>query len=331
MKDLFIIIDGNSLMNRAYYAVRNPMITKEGLYTQGIYGFLNMLFKVQKEYEPKYMAVAWDMKTPTFRHKAYSEYKAGRKKMPEELAMEFPYIKEILEALKIKNIEVEGFEADDIIGTIAKNCSSKKLENLIITGDKDSLQLISDYTKILFTKRGVSNFTIYDEKTFQEEYKILTSQFVDLKAIMGDKSDNIPGIPGIGQVKGTSLILEFGSLENLLKNASNIKNQKLRNTVEENIQQAILSESLAEINCNIPLDLELADFSLQKPDYQKLISLYKKLEFNSFLKKIAKEDNKSLDSLGIENQLEINSVNIDKVKITKITSKKDLEIGRAHV
>ena len=158
------IIDGNSLINRAYYAMRNAMITKEGIFTQGIFGFINMLEKIRRDYEPEYMAIAFDMKAPTFRHKEYQDYKAGRKKMPPELAMQIPLLKDVLTAMNIKQIEIEGFEADDIIGTIAREAEVSGLEPYIITGDKDELQLATDITKIIFTKKGVSEFDLYDRQ-----------------------------------------------------------------------------------------------------------------------------------------------------------------------
>ena len=152
------IIDGNSLVNRAYYAMRNPMITRDGIYTHGIFGFLNMMEKIKRDYEPEYMAIAFDMKAPTFRHKEYDAYKAGRKKMPPELAMQIPLLKDVLSAMNIKQLELEGFEADDIIGTVAKAAEEEGLEPYIITGDKDELQLATDTVKVIITKKGVSEF-----------------------------------------------------------------------------------------------------------------------------------------------------------------------------
>ena len=168
------IIDGNSLINRAYYAMRNPMITKEGIFTQGIFGFLNMLEKIRKDYEPEYMAIAYDLKAPTFRHKEYDEYKAGRKKMPPELAMQIPLLKDVLRAMNIKQLEIEGFEADDIIGTVAKEAEAAGLEPYIITGDKDELQLATDVTKIIFTKK-VLLFTRYRLSSQYELYASILS------------------------------------------------------------------------------------------------------------------------------------------------------------
>ena len=233
-----VIIDGNSLINRAYYAMQRPMITKEGIYTQGIYGFINMLTKIQDDYAPDYITVAWDRKAPTFRHEEYKEYKAGRKKMPPELAMEIPLMKDILTAMNIENLEIDGFEADDIIGTVARISEEEGLEPLIITGDKDALQLATDVTQILITKKGISEFDLYDREKMIERYQLTPEQFIDLKGLMGDQSDNIPGIPGVGEKTGIKLLTQFGSVANLLANTDQISNAKLRTKVEENAQLA---------------------------------------------------------------------------------------------
>ena len=215
LMDRIIIIDGNSLINRAYYAMARPMITREGIYTQGIYGFLNMLSKIEEDYAPTHMAVAWDLKAPTFRHKEYDAYKAGRKSMPAELAMELPIMKEILEAKGIKNLSVEGFEADDVIGTVSKMADAAGMDTMIITGDRDALQLASDTVKVIITKKGITEFELYDAEKMQERYQLTPSQFIDLKGLMGDSSDNIPGIPGVGEKTGIKLLTQFGSISEM--------------------------------------------------------------------------------------------------------------------
>lgn len=285
-----VIIDGNSLINRAYYAMQRPMITKEGIYTQGIYGFLNMLTKIEEDYEPTYLTVAFDLKAPTFRHLEYDGYKAGRKAMPPELAMEMPVLKDILHAMNIVTLELEGFEADDIIGTVSRVGEENGLYPLIVTGDKDALQLASDITNVLITKKGVTDFEIYDSQKMLERYEMTPLQFIDLKGIMGDSSDNIPGIPGIGEKGGIELLKQFGSIENMLAHTDEIKKAGMRNKVEENTQLALMSKRLATINRFVPIDFELDDFRLGEPDYKKLVELYTKLEFNSFLKKIDYKD-----------------------------------------
>ncbi len=285
-----VIIDGNSLINRAYYAMQRPMITKEGIYTQGIYGFINMLTKIQDDYAPDYMTVAWDRKAPTFRHLEYSEYKAGRKKMPPELAMEIPLMKDILTAMNIKNLEIDGFEADDIIGTVSRISEEDGLSPLIITGDKDALQLASDVTCVLITRKGISEFDLYDRDKMIERYQLTPEQFIDLKGLMGDQSDNIPGIPGVGEKTGIKLLTQFGSVANLLANTEQIANVKLRQKVEDNAQLAAMSRRLATINRFVPIEVDLAEMEVKQPDYRALIDLYVKLEFNSFLKRLHIED-----------------------------------------
>ena len=284
------IIDGNSLVNRAYYAMRNPMITKDGIFTQGIFGFINMLEKIRRDYEPEYMAIAFDMKAPTFRHKEYGEYKAGRRKMPPELAMQIPLLKDVLTAMNIKQLELEGFEADDIIGTIAKRAEEAGMSPYIITGDKDELQLASDTTRVIITRKGVSEFDIYDKQAMIDKYGFTPEQFIDFKGLMGDQSDNIPGVPGVGEKTATKLILEFGSVENLLANVENITPKGVKAKIEENAQMAVMSKRLATINTNVPIEINLDEFLIREPDYDALVEIYTKLEFNKFLKKLTIEN-----------------------------------------
>lgn len=293
-----VVIDGNSLINRAYYAIQRPMITTEGLYTQGVYGFLNILQKIRNDYEPGYIVVAFDLKGPTFRHEEFADYKAGRKKMPPELAMQLPLLKEVLESMKIKILELEGFEADDIIGTVAKKAEEEGFEPMIITGDKDALQLATHITQVIITRKGISEFDSYDYDAMMEKYGFSPEQFIDFKGLMGDPSDNIPGIPGVGEKTAQKLILEYGSVANLIENAVRIKNEKLRQKIEENTQVALMSRRLAEINKEVPIDLDLESFIEEEPDYNKLLDNYKKLEFNSFIKKlkIPGSDNKGAGS-----------------------------------
>ncbi len=302
MTGTIVIIDGNSLINRAYYAMQRPMITKEGIYTQGIYGFLNMLTKIRKDYEPEYMAVAFDLKEPTFRHKEYTEYKAGRKKMPVELAMQLPLLKDVLAAMNIKILELSGWEADDIIGTIARRAEDEGLEPLIITGDKDELQLATDVTRVLITRKGITDFDLFDKNAMIEKYGFTPTQFIDYKGLMGDQSDNIPGIPGVGEKTASKLLLQFGSVENMLAHTDEIANAKLRAKVEDNAQLALMSKRLATIDVNAPIEVDFEGFKEEEPDYEKLIALYVKLEFNSFLKKLEKkapQDAKSSSSVDI--------------------------------
>ena len=291
MENTYVIIDGNSLINRAYYAMQKPMITKEGIYTQGIFGFLNMLSKIEKEYEPSHISVTFDMHAPTFRHEMYKEYKAGRKHMPPELLMEMPILKDILNAMNISIFELEGYEADDLIGTLSRFGEENGLHPLIVTGDRDQLQLASSSTKVLFTKRGVTEFDLFDDKHFFETYGFKPLQFIDYKGIFGDKSDNIPGIPGIGEKGATELILKFGTVENLIERIDEIEKEGTKKKVLEGKESAILSKKLATINRFSPIEFNLEDVKFKEPNYDELISLYKKLEFNSFLSKLNVKNN----------------------------------------
>lgn len=287
MENRIVIIDGNSLINRAYYAMQRPMITKDGIYTQGIYGFINMLNKIKTDYEPGYLTVAFDLKAPTFRHLEYDQYKAGRKAMPPELVMQMPLLKDVLHAMNIKTLEMEGFEADDIIGTVAREGEEQGLCPMIITGDKDALQLATDKTQILITKKGISEFELFDHEKMLERYELTPQQFIDLKGLMGDSSDNIPGIPGVGEKTGITLLKQFGSVENLIVHTEEISKPALRKKVEENVQLAVMSKRLATINRYVPIEISFNEMKIAEPDYDQLIELYTKLEFNSFLKKLS--------------------------------------------
>lgn len=318
MEKTIVIIDGNSLINRAYYAMQRPMITKEGIYTQGIYGFINMLTKIEKDYEPGYITVAFDLKAPTFRHLEYKEYKAGRKKMPPELAMQMPLLKDVLRAMNIKLLEEEGFEADDIIGTVAREAEEQGLEPLIITGDRDALQLATDQTKVLITKKGISQFELYDKQAMIDKYGFTPTQFIDFKGLMGDTSDNIPGIPGVGEKTAQKLILEYGSMDNILANTDKITAKKLREKIEENIQLAVMSKRLATINTYVPLELNFDEFKMEEPNYDALIDLYTKLEFNSFLKK--------MDTSAVKEAAEQQMVPVEQLQQIKIETVDDLAV-----
>ncbi|MBO4880096.1 MAG: DNA polymerase I [Firmicutes bacterium] len=289
MEERIVIIDGNSLVNRAYYAIQRPMMTKDGLYTQGVYGFLSMLQKIRKDYRPTHMLVAYDRKAPTFRHIEYGDYKAGRRKMPLELAMELPVLKDVLDAMAIKQYEIDGFEADDIIGTTAKMAEEAGVEAVIITGDRDALQLATDKTSVVITKKGISEFKLYDDAAMIEEYGFDHEQFIDYKGLRGDDSDNIPGIPGIGEKTATKLILQFGSIENMIAHVDEIENAKLREKIEDGAQTAMMSKRLATIITNVPVDYTIEDCRIGTEDRDRLIELYNKLEFKTYLKKLLEE------------------------------------------
>ncbi len=302
-----LILDSNSLMNRAFYALP-PLTNDDGVNTNAIYGFTNMLFKMKDEINPDNIIATFDKKSPTFRHKEYSEYKAGRKKMPPELGEQFPIIKELLKYMGIKTFEIDGFEADDIIGTISKFGEENDMEVYIVTGDKDALQLASEKTKVVITKKGVTETAIYDYKAFMDEFEITPTQFIDVKGLMGDKSDNIPGVPGVGEKTAFKLIKEYGTLEDVLKHIPEISGKKLKENLENNMEQAIFSKKLATIMREVPLDINLSD--IENADVVNLVEL-KKLSKNLKLKSVLSKYD--LDNNEAELQ-EIANIEISKIE-----------------
>ena len=290
-----VIIDGNSLLFRAYFAMR-PMMTKEGVYTHGVYAFINMLNKILGDYTPDYIAVCFDMKAKTFRHKQYEEYKAGRQQTPLELLSQIPLMHDVLDAMNISVFEKETYEADDLIGTITAEASRRGIESIIITGDKDELQLIDKNTKVVINKKGMTEFDVYDEAAMIDRYSLTPKQFIDLKGLMGDKSDNIPGVPGIGEKKGIALLKECGSVEGVLENADKIKG-KLGENVRANKEMATLSKSLATIRRDVPLDYEFDDLKFVKPNYDELLNIYRILEFNSLIKKLDSSEHEAVTEI----------------------------------
>lgn len=283
----FVIIDGNSLLFRAFFAMRE-MVTRDGIYTQGVFAFINMLNKILEDYHPDYIAVAFDMKAPTFRHEAYPEYKAGRLKTPMELLSQIPLMQEVLQAMNITVLEKEGFEADDLIGTMTAKAAEAGLESLIITGDKDALQLVGENTYVVLNRKGMTDFDLYDLEKMQERYGLTPQEFIDLKGLMGDKSDNIPGIPGVGEKKGITLLKEYGSVEGVVTHADEIKG-KLGENVRANLEEAELSKWLATIKRDVELPVSWPELAYGEPDYDRLIALYKKLEFKKFLQNLEKQ------------------------------------------
>ncbi len=288
-----LILDSNSLMNRAFYALP-PLTNDDGVNTNAIYGFTNMLFKMKDEINPDNIIATFDKKSPTFRHKEYSEYKAGRKKMPPELGEQFPIIKELLKYMGIKTFEIDGFEADDIIGTISKFGEENDMEVYIVTGDKDALQLASEKTKVVITKKGVTETAIYDYKAFMDEFEITPTQFIDVKGLMGDKSDNIPGVPGVGEKTAFKLIKEYGTLEDVLKHIPEISGKKLKENLENNMEQAIFSKRLATIMREVPLDINLSDIeNANEVNLTELKKLSKNLKLKSVLSKYDLDNNEA--------------------------------------
>lgn len=285
-----LILDSNSLMNRAFYALP-PLTNKDGLHTNAIYGFINMLLKIEDELQSDYVVATFDRKAPTFRHKEYDDYKAGRKKMPQELAEQFPVIKELLNRLAINIFEVDGFEADDLIGTLAKFAEKNGMEVFIVTGDRDALQLASKNIKVIITKKGISEKEIYDEQRMIDDYGVTPTQFIDVKGLMGDSSDNIPGVPGIGEKTAYKLIKQYGSIEEVLNHIDDIKGKKVKENLIEYREQAMFSKKLATIITEVPIEIDLDDIKSKKDyDAQGVREMFFDLQFKTLLDRI-KDDN----------------------------------------
>ncbi len=276
-----LILDGNSVINRAFFGVR-PLTTRDGLYTNAIYGFLNILEKVEKEEQPEAVCVAFDLHGPTFRHKQYEGYKATRHGMPEELAQQMPVMKDVLRAMNIPIYECQGWEADDIIGTVGRICSNNDWECVVVTGDRDSLQLIDEnvHIKLVISKPGQTTATLYDKAKFVEEYGFEPKKLIDLKALMGDSSDNIPGVKGIGEKTALNLLHKFGSLDGVYENLEDpaIKPKQRENLITYK-DNAYLSYDLATIRPEAPIDFEPMDAITQPYNRLELYRLFTRLEF----------------------------------------------------
>ena len=276
-----LILDGNSVINRAYFGVR-PLTTREGLYTHAIYGFLNILERMEKEEQPEAVCVAFDLHGPTFRHLKYEGYKANRHGMPEELAQQMPVMKDVLRAMNIPIYECQGWEADDVIGTVGKICGNNDWECVIVTGDRDSLQLIDEHVKVklVISKPGQTTATLYDDAKFREEYGFEPKKMVDLKALMGDSSDNIPGVAGVGPKTATELLLKYGSLDGVYANLDDASiKPKMREKLETGRESAYLSYDLATIRPEAPIDFAPKDAIVQPYNRPALYALFQKLEF----------------------------------------------------
>ena len=288
-RDTVLVIDGSSLFFRAFYAL--PLLkTKRGMYTNAVYGFVSMMENAIERIDPGYVLVCFDQKGRNFRHALYDAYKGTRQKTPSELDQQWPYLMKILEKMHIKTADSPDYEADDLAGTVAKMGKSAGKSVYLLTGDRDYYQLVEEDIFVLMTKKGISEMEVFDVARIGEEYGLTPEQLIDLKGLMGDSSDNIPGVPGIGEKTGIKLLTEFETLENIYDNLDKVSGKKRRENLEENVQQAFLSKKLGTIITDIPLDLELADIERKPYDMEGLRDLYKEYEFFSLLNRLPSEE-----------------------------------------
>ena len=325
-----LLIDGNSILNRAFYGImgNKMLMTEDGTYTNAVYGFLSILFKVEEELAPEYVVVAFDKKGPTKRHEMYKEYKANRKGMPEELAMQMPIIKEILTAMNIKIIEKEGYEGDDIIGTLSRFGEKNGLDVTILSGDRDNFQLATDKITIEIprTKAGKTETDYYDRNKVIEEYGVEPYQLIQVKGLMGDTSDNIPGVPGVGEKTALQLIKDYINIDKLyeaLEQGTDSIKGKLREKLVENKDLAFLSRELGRINIDSPIEENLDEMKKEEWDKEKVLELFKKYRFNRYIERFSlqgentntkEEMNFEIKEINSKQEIEQLTVNIKKDK-----------------
>lgn len=293
LKKKMFLLDGHSLANRAFYAL--PLLqNSNGDYTNAVFGFARMLFRLMDDENPDILIVAFDRKAPTFRHKAYDDYKANRKKMPDELSPQIPLIKKMLKKMGIPIVGIDGYEADDVLGTIACLGEGEGYDVNIVTGDRDAFQLVTDNIKVIYTKRGITDIEKYDPEKIKERYEMEPIQLVDMKGLMGDSSDNIPGVPGIGEKTAISLIKEFKSLEGVLDNISRVSGKKRKENLREYTEQARMSKKLAKIKIDVPLEINFTECLKAEEDTEGIINFIREMEFTSLLDRF--ETGKEIDT-----------------------------------
>lgn len=316
-----VIIDGNSLMYRTFYGIR-PMTSKRGVPTNAVYGFANILLNIFENHHPDYIGVAFDEKKPTIRHEKFDDYKAGRLKMPEDLVTQLPLIYEMLDKLNIRKISLEGFEADDLIGTISKTYSAEGTEVKILTGDRDAFQLVDDNITVLFTKKGISDVDVINEEAIEKLYGegITPNALIEIKALMGDKSDNIPGVAGVGEKTAIKLVQQYENLESIYENIQEQKG-KLKERLENDRENAFLSRQLGTIIINVPVDFELDEFKANEYKTKEAANFFMELDIVSISKRLGnidevKEENtirSSKDIIDVLDQSTMNSI-LEKAK-----------------
>lgn len=284
MSKKVMLIDGSSLIFRAFFALPN-LTNADGVMTNGVYGFLTMYFRAVEEYKPDYILVAFDKKTKTFRHKEFEDYKANRDKAPNELNYQFGILKDILDSLNVKYLDIDGYEADDIVGTFSKIAKDENLETVIITGDKDYFQLVNDKVVVYLTRKGISQMEEITVKSIEDDYGLSPKQLIDVKGLMGDKSDNIPGVDGIGEKTAIKFIKKYGSMEGLYENLDDIAGKKTKENLENSKAIAFLSKKIGTIVTNAPVRMDISDLKIKEPDLDSLRGKFSKYNFNKFMEK----------------------------------------------
>ena len=303
-----MLIDGNSIAYRAFFAL--PLLNNDkGVHTNAIYGFTMMLNKMLEEEKPTHLLVAFDAGKTTFRHETFKEYKGGRQKTPPELSEQFPFIRELLDAYGIKRYELPNYEADDIIGTLSLQAEKEGYEVKIVSGDKDLTQLSTEQTTVNITRKGITDIEEYTPAHIQEKYGIKPLQIIDMKGLMGDSSDNIPGIPGVGEKTALKLLHQFGSVENVLESIDQVSGKKLKEKLEEHKESAVMSKQLATITREAPIEVTLDDIAYEGYDVNNLIAIYKELGFNSLLEKL---------DVSVEGEAEVEQEQIEYVVVDDV-------------
>lgn len=310
-----LLVDGNSILNRAFYGLPD-LTNQEGLHTNAVLGFINILQKITDEEKPTNVCVAFDVKHPTFRHEMYKEYKGTRKPMPDELRMQLPLIKEVLTSMNIKIVELPGFEADDILGTLSRIGSKAGYKIALLSGDRDLLQLATDdiLVKIPKTKAGKTTVENYYAKDVEALYGVDPITFIELKALMGDTSDNIPGVPGIGEKTASKLLVEYGSLDNIYASLDSMKPSKMKTNLEENKDSAYLSKTLATIKLDVPIDIDLNETLYGNIYNTESYKMFKRLEFKNLLNKFSNDAKVNIESK-IENDITDEDIDLSKFDI----------------
>jgi len=325
-----LLVDGNSLANRAFYALP-PLFTSKGVPTNGIFGFLTMLFRFIEERKPDFIVCAFDHPSPTFRHLEFREYKGTRKPAPEDFKKQIPLLKNVLDALNVAHVELAGFEADDIIATLCQEYGARGFSIIVLSGDRDCLQLVNEKVKAILPVRGITTVTEYDRDTVKKNLGIFPEQIPDFKGLAGDSSDNIPGVKGVGQKTAVSLLQKYGNLENIFAHLSEIRPQRVQDLLRNGKDSAFLSKKLATVKKDVPVSISVEDFCLRAPDLEKTRSLFSELEFHSLLRRLKNLKDNSILSQDTGSQEDIQAKANPKNEVRLIDTEEKLKVLRDRI